>query len=448
MKRVLALLALTLLFTACEPVSDPVSEPEVPVDNTVTLDNSYAITCPEFSKNVPKGMFWKVCQAVREFCPDVTIQDDFYKEESEIAEKEILIGPTNRPESHVEFVDQDEFVVKMTNGKLVINAANTVALDAACAWFCNRIQTEGLSFAADFCYVGNLEGAEEKLLLVADQAGNRAAVLNIGRGYAEEKALWQVYPKNGSNIAGLKYRKTDKYGEVVLLAYWNSATMYEYPSGKVLWKASSYAAENPHSIEISPDGRIIAVASSTGGEVRFYNTDGKPRQYTSVPLSDAHGVLYDPEYEWFWMISGSSLVAYTAEIAEDGSILVAEVPGKIYTPKRGGLHDLQPYAGDNNKLWVAAWDTVYVFDKEKGTFSISYDNKNQINRPHVKGISQFPDGTTALVFPDGDRQGWTSPTILCSYYLPFAETEVFLTVKLPENTHIYKLRAFISDYQY
>ena len=73
MKRVLALLALTLLFTACEPVSDPVSEPEVPVDNTVTLDNSYAITCPEFSKNVPKGMFWKVCQAVREFCPDVTI---------------------------------------------------------------------------------------------------------------------------------------------------------------------------------------------------------------------------------------------------------------------------------------------------------------------------------------------------------------------------------------
>ena len=59
--------------------------------------------------------------------------------------------------------------------------------------------------------------------------------------------------------------------------------MYEYPSGKVLWAASSYAAENPHSIEISPDGRIIAVASSTGGEVRFYNTDGKPRQYNPFP---------------------------------------------------------------------------------------------------------------------------------------------------------------------
>lgn len=148
------------------------------------------------------------------------------------------------------------------------------------------------------------------------------------------------------------------------------------------------------------------------------------------------------------MISGRSLVAYTAEIAEDGSIIVAEVPGKTYTPKRGGLHDLQPYAGDNNKLWVAAWDTVYVFDKEKGTFTTSYDNANQINRMHVKGISQFPDGTTALVFPDGDRQGWTSPIITCSYYLPFAETEIFLTVELPKNTHIYKLRAFISDYQY
>ena len=174
MKRVLFLLALTLLFTACEPVSDPASEPEVPVDNAITLDSSYALTCPEFSKNVPKEMFGKVYRAVKEFCPDVTIQDDFYKEESEIAEKEILIGPTNRPESNVEFVDQDEFVVKMTNGKLVINAANVVALDAACAWFCNRIQTEGLSFPADFSYVGNLKDTEEKLLLVADQASNRA----------------------------------------------------------------------------------------------------------------------------------------------------------------------------------------------------------------------------------------------------------------------------------
>ncbi len=459
---ILLLLTLMLVFTACgtdEPapvesgetpaVSDSAIETDAPAVGDITLDSSWVIIRPEFRDVVPAKLFSKVYQALKEHCPDIKIQDDFYKDESQIAEKEILIGATNRPESGVKFVDKDEFVVQIIDGKLVIHAANVVALDAACAWFCDKIAADGVTFPADFSYVGNLKGATEKLLLVADQATAKVSVFDVSRGYVESRAKWNAYLQDGSNIAGLKYRTTDKYGDVVVIAYWNSAKMFSYPAGKVLWTADKNAAENPHSIDINPAGTIIAVASSSGSEVRFYNTDGKSLDYTAVTSRDAHGVLYDPDLPGFWLMSGTDgLAAYTAEIDADGKVKVEPIPGKSYTPPAGGLHDLQPVAGDNNKLWVAGWKTVYVFDKTTGKYSTNYDNNASINKEQVKGISQFPDGTIAFVLPDGDRQGWTSNAITCSYHLPFSGEEVFLRLPLPRNVHIYKLRAFLSDYQY
>ena len=49
--------------------------------------------------------------------------------------------------------------------------------------------------------------------------------------------------------------------------------VYDISDGKLLWYTEA-AASNPHSIELMPNG-VIAIVSSSGGEVRFFTTDKK-----------------------------------------------------------------------------------------------------------------------------------------------------------------------------
>ena len=129
--------------------------------------------------------------------------------------------------------------------------------------------------------------------------------------------------------------------------------------------------------------------------------------------------------------------------------MIAEaIPEKQYTAPTTNIHDLQPVAGDSGKFWLSTGSNVYQVDKETGTFTTDYKNNKIINRSDVKGISSFEDGSVVFVYPDGKYKIWTSKSVVCSYILPFSEAEIFLTIDFPSGVHVYKVRAFVSDYIY
>lgn len=433
----LALGCTTLCLISCSTSEENLS--------SITLDSSYTVVCPADANDTDLKILEKFYELMASRCEGIQVIDD--NEEDDNADTEILIGDTNRPESKEVIIDSNEkYTIKVVNNKLVIKAGSSLALDAACLYFSERIEKEGLTFPKDYEYNGVFESSEEKYVLVGDQSNKKVTVYDVSNGYVDSTAVWSVSPSFTNGVAGQKVRDTTKFGKVVLCCAHTSADVISYPDGEKVWTTTS-AAPGGHSIDITPDGKILAVASaSSGNAVRFFNTDGDSDKYTEVPVMDAHGVVYDEKNDCFWVIGVKKIRAFRARLDSDGTINVEKV--EQYRLPIEGAHDLQPYQGDENKLWVTGASGVCVFDKISGESVTTFENSEIIDRMQLKGLSSFRDGSVVFVYPDSEFYQWTSSSFVCSYKLAFAETECFLTLQLPENTHIYKIRAFVSDYTY
>ena len=94
--------------------------------------------------------------------------------------------------------------------------------------------------------------------------------------------------------AGVKLRRHEVWGDVIITCYGATGSILSYPEGKNLWTTYS-AADNPHSVELLP-GNIFVVASSSGNALRFFDVSSKDTtKYKEVRFTDAHGVLWDPD---------------------------------------------------------------------------------------------------------------------------------------------------------
>ena len=364
----------------------------------------------------------------------------------------ILVGDTARQESRVTFRNSGSYTVRRVGGNLVIQGADELALDYACAAFVAYVRENGMQFPEGYCYDGQVGAGEDKRVLVADQKNGTVSVYDLSEGFVQDTPSWSVRAAY-SAIAGIKVRENPKYGTVVAVCSGTSARstgtleLFSYPDGQRVWR-TDLTAYNPHSVEVSPDGKIAVAASSEGNEVRFFDTaDASGQTYAAVTFTDAHGVLYDPAQTCYWVIGGSRLAAYRAEFGADGTIAVSQVSGSSYSLQTGGAHDLQAVAG-TNRLWITTGKAVYQFDPATGEFLTTYQDSAVFNRANVKGISSFPDGTVCEVIPDGKLSAWTASTVRCSYQLPFSGGTLNRTLDLPEDVHIYKIRAFVTDYRY
>lgn len=410
----------------------------------IMIDERYCIVRPDDADSTEVKISSTLCHKMLEKNRNFKLIRDFYRNEEDINDFEILVGNTNRPESKIEFESQYDYTVRVVGQKIVINGASIPALDAACEYFCNYLLENDYKVDKDLVYDGKVVFSTDKKIMVGDQKYGFVYVIDVSDPFKETKIEARCKTLHAT-IAGLKYRNTEKYGEVILSCNGGSnAEIVSYPSMKRLWFATN-TANNPHSVEITPDGKIFAVASSTGGAVMFYNTDLDSSKYTKLDFGGAHGVLYDNENEWFWIIGSNQISAYTAKIDSNHRIVVSEVSGKRYTFPTPSAHDVQEYYGDKNKLWVSTDDEVYVFDKTTGEFSSSYEYRSQISYYAVKGISSFNDGSVTLVYPDKIFKDWTSTSVTCSYVMSFSGQQFFVEHKLPNDMHIYKVRAFVAS---
>lgn len=298
------------------------------------------------------------------------------------------------------------------------------------------------------------------LVMAHDQMKEELVIYDMD-AYSEGATLddLEVWSIPVGHAAGLKYREDSVFGDVIVVAG-NHSAIYAYPSGEEIWGTNS-PGDNPHSVELLPSGNLV-IASSTGNTLRLFYTSailegkvGTANRYKDYTLTDAHGVLWDPEREVLWALGGHELRAYRLE-GEGKREELVEISDMVYPlPENRQLgHDLSPDYADSRYLYVTVGAAIMRFDKETGLFSEEFPHADSLNRGNVKGFSNNPNGH---FFASGETGGagttWTDwwKASWCTdgiYYAYSDGSDDLCVVRLASSTRaFYKIRAFCGRYQ-
>ena len=365
---------------------------------------------------------------------------------------EILVGDTGRTESDsaIANLSETEYTVTGNGNKIVVAGGSSDALVRAIATFLNNVRYEEGVVNAEINVKKDTKNAN--LVAFANQKNGCVEIYDVSLGRFDSLALVSsIAPGNSGfkGIADVKYRRTDKYGDVVLAVYGASvngyAAMYAYPSGTLIW-SSTKPANNPHSIEYLPNG-LIAVASSAGNAICLFDPeDSDPNEpdYTIV-LKDAHGALWDEDNQVLWGIGRMNLTAYKIDY-KNGQITVTVDTKLSATLPEDHAHDLAADFRDKDCLIITTANRVLVYNKVSRTFTDLLDNVGGAVTKDVKGAGTLPDGSIYYLYPDGNATtgaAWNTTTL--NYVLYVDGTYIQESYVSPTGNY-YKCRIF--DWRY
>jgi uncharacterized protein DUF6528 len=259
------------------------------------------------------------------------------------------------------------------------------------------------------------------LVAIAEQSSKRILVLPADQAaWTAGDYAWEWAPSEANGLGDLvdawvhpdeaKLATRDGQQYLLTTASGGFAGVIPYPAGTdAYWAADVVAANNPHSIELLPDGNV-AVAASTGGWLRVYTASQGPRStaHAEFPLTGAHGAVWDGDV--LWALGTHELVALRVGGTPDAPTLTPE--REIALPSEGG-HDLQPVPGAGDLLWVSTHDEVLQFSKAAGTFSTDYAGAAEVNRANVKSVTTHSaSGQILSVTPKpGHECTWCTDTV-------------------------------------
>ena len=294
-----------------------------------------------------------------------------------------------------------------------------------------------------------------ELAAFMDQYNQRIDVIDVrGDNLNSAETAWSWKPTtalgftdlatfNSPTDAKLRYSKTLKKYVVAVCSSRGFMGIVDFATGKKIWQVSITDSSNPHAAEYLPNGNI-AVAGSIGGWIRVYTASqgSTSSKYTEVALQGAHGVLWDPDRKVLWGLGNQYITAYTVGGTAAAPTLTEVSKYRAALPNGNG-HDLSPVYGNKDRMWISA-DSIYQYDIPSKQFIMSCDYGTVLSRAGVKGISSFPDSTTAVhVFPNDT-------------YLVHDSDRVFVTLRdrgeFYGMTHshstgaYYKVRSWISAY--
>ncbi|MBQ7353903.1 MAG: exo-alpha-sialidase [Clostridia bacterium] len=134
----LAIAVLPLSLFSCSTAPAPSAPADQSQDAApITVTEEYLITCPSGDK-VASRLARSIKYALRdELGMTLTLKEDFLIDPSQIPEKEILVGETDREESvkAYESLGENQWSVTAENGKIVIAGKGTIALKDAIQHF-------------------------------------------------------------------------------------------------------------------------------------------------------------------------------------------------------------------------------------------------------------------------------------------------------------------------
>lgn len=460
-KRTLSLVLILLLtfagLAACNNTSDGEAStaPETTAADTRINIREYSIIRPDRASEClilsMRGVYHAIAD---EYGFDIDVADDWLQEKDYDSERvaglhEIIIGTANRPEATraAEGLPKNGWRVTVDGNKIIAVGTSDIALREACDALVAALggleATEDgrllidptaleLSGIATASYLVGLTDQKNSMVRVCDLTGG-----TVGLADTIWSCQFEYY-----NIADTRLREYEGR-EVVMAAYGgSSAKMISFDDKKeILWHTDS-TASNPHACELLPNG-VIAVAASTGGEIRFFDAKGDGRTYASVALEDAHGLLWDPSNGVLWAIGTNVLTAYEVNIS-GGVISVSERTDLKNTIPTDSAHDLQPVYGYPDRMWITTSSAVYVYSKSERTFLTEFPGSGKVSGKNVKGIGNFDDGSIVLIRPDGGFKSWTGASL--SFFPLRGEDYSSLTVRSGDSG-FYKVRVWNKNYQ-
>ncbi|NIG55399.1 DUF6528 family protein [Chitinophaga sp. Cy-1792] len=273
-------------------------------------------------------------------------------------------------------------------------------------------------------------------------------VPTTGLGFsASEIKIW-----GGGTDFKLRKKASGQDTAVAALCDNSMAALVGFPSGQRLW--SKIINANVHSAELLPDGNI-ALAASDGNWVRVYaaSQGADNGTYAEFPLSQAHAVLWDPGINGIWVIgqdvatNAHILTALAVGGTTANPVLTELTQYRVTLPSVWG-HEVSPYYGNNNLLWVTTNGGEYIFNKTTKTFSTAPTT----NLTFVKGIGNQPSGQIVLTRPDANKN--PRPAVSCSLNNWSTSTVDFYTSggqwqgsRIVSGACFYKVKVVYDNYQ-
>ncbi len=362
---------------------------------------------------------------------------------------EILIGPTGRAESVslAAGISESEYRIKVIGRKIVLVGGNDAALSRAIGELLGLIDYENKSVPKSLNVSKTIGGSEALPVGMANQTSKCVEVYDISSGNMNATSLLWSAKTTCSTISGFKFRNHPTYGDVVLVIGGTIAEMISYETKEVLWRTTN-SSENGHSLELLPNG-VIATGGTVGHDIHFYNlnADDPTAVVLEIPFRDAHGLLWDPKNEVLWAAGENKLTAFTVTLNSDGTITATVNEELSYVTPQSGLHDLQPYYGNEDWLIISTSTHVYVYDKVSKTVKDAYEGVAGATTDHVKGVGRFLNGDQIYMFYDGGNDngqggGWNTT------YLTFIPNGSKVVGIVPSNMgRFYKCRVWYGSYQ-
>ncbi|MDG4862063.1 DUF6528 family protein [Streptomyces sp. T-3] len=293
-------------------------------------------------------------------------------------------------------------------------------------------------------------------VLVTEQASKRILVLDPQRSTWDPatdpaSVKWAFSPLGDGRYADLQpdvswvypsEAKVRRYGGrtyVLTCASFGFAAVVEHPTGRRYWGGAIGPGDdlfNPHSMEILPDGNV-AVACSTGAQVRLYAASQGPRNttYAKAELKGAHGLHWDGARKVLWAIGDDELVTYRVGGSRARPTLTRTFGIRLPGEKPGG-HDLFPVAERPGRLWVTTNAAVFQYAKGAQKFVQDFAGADRISRAKVKAVGNDPvTGQVASTVPEsGLGETWWTRKV--TVHRPDSQ---YLLV----NGGIYKARWFL-----
>jgi uncharacterized protein DUF6528 len=213
--------------------------------------------------------------------------------------------------------------------------------------------------------------------------------------------------------------------EILITSSGDAVALVSHSTGNTLFYAT---VKNAHSAELLPGGLIVVASSSDsdgqGDRIILFDRREAEKPLMTLPLTAAHGVVWDHKRNVLWALGGKELVRLRVDSTGASPQLVPEK--SVPLPAREG-HDLQ-IVDDCSSLLVTNTKTVFWVDPDRMSFE-PYEPFRGIGE--IKSLSINPK-TKQIAFTRAD------PNVWWTYTLHFLNPEQQLV--LP--TMIYKVRWF------
>ena len=268
--------------------------------------------------------------------------------------------------------------------------------------------------------------------------------------------------KPGSGIDAAKIRYSSYYERDVMIGCSSNgwAGVIDYEEKSLLWEAQVGDGNGPHSIEMLPNGDVVVACSGSPGALVYVPLSaGEVDPVSSIPSAGCHGVSWDPENEWLWVLEDTGIYAATVINMGTAQGIISRVggTGALFGNGVAGGHAFSPVYGEQGKYWASSGAALWQFDTATETLSRNYPRASTLNyKPEIKGIASFPDGTVVqTVVNVGGNASWDWS---CDGFCIFIRQKTSGKVQTvreqrtvvcfdPEEREFYKVQPFNKNYR-